>query len=159
MEVFCHWHPPLVQVKMTHWEEKVRGETTPVTVSSWLSSTWHLQGLHSPCHSSAEGQHPGMTWCNLGYEIPASTRVCCQQKPREALSADIWPKDEGGTEQTPLISATESEIKAESWGVRGERNPDLIPSQCKRILKEFSKSRNCHQGVRLAMVCDWPDKG
>lgn len=55
----------------------------------------------------------------MGYEIPSNTRVCCQQKAREALNSEICPTEEGGIEQTPLISVTESEIKAESWGVMG----------------------------------------
>lgn len=85
--------------RMTHWEEEVRGETTPVTISSRLSFNLAPPGpeLTLPFLSRVDNVQ---VWhgCNTGYEIPSNTRVCCQQKAREALNSEICPKDEGGIE-------------------------------------------------------------
>lgn len=37
-----------------------------------------------------------------------------------AVNVEIWHKDEEGMEETPLISATESEIKAGIWGEKNK---------------------------------------
>lgn len=73
-----------------------------------------------------------------------------------------WRQRWGRVEETPLISATVSEIKAGIWGKMNPKSHFLsIWKNFKRFFPPLLKAETATKGVggRLAVVCDWSDKG
>lgn len=119
-----------------------------------------LGGSELCSHHLDEPQHLGITGALLGLQRSYWSRVDCWEgkvKRHWTYMADLKVTEWA---ETFLSSAAESGSKAESWGKWVQIN--LICSQLKIILERSFWGQNLPPRVlevRLAVVCDWSDKG